>query len=69
MTTRVAARIASVTTPDWLGSVDEDPLVALALRRLDGLADRAQSAFERRLAGAPQPVPERQRPLRVGIDQ
>ena len=49
--------------------VDENPFVAGAPGRRDNLADRAACGLERRLVGAAQLVPERQRPLRITVDE
>src|SRR5262249_36215316 len=49
--------------------VDEGPLDAGLLGRLDVLRDPAGAVAQRRLPGRAQPVPERQRALGVGVDQ
>ena len=49
--------------------VDEHPFVAGALGGLDQIGDAVDRHAQRRLAAAPQLVPEGQRALRIGIDQ
>ena len=49
--------------------VDEHPVVALALGRRDDGAHAVGAIDQRRLVGTAQLVPERQRSLRIGVDQ
>jgi hypothetical protein len=49
--------------------IDEYPFVAGVPGRLDEIGDPVDSGAQRRLAAAPQLVPQGQRALRIAIDQ
>jgi hypothetical protein len=71
MTTSVATLIASVTAPDMFGAVSTNAhSTPSALCLFDDLLDAAaHGVAQLRLGRAAQLVPERDRPLRIAVDQ
>src|SRR3954470_24937689 len=69
MTTIVAFLIASSTSREVRRRVEQHPFISVAPGGGDDAADGVHRGLDRRLVGPTQLVPQRQRPLRIGIDE